>query len=90
VPSVIESGTVPGYDVTTWYGIFGPRGMPPAVVAKLNKTLNDILAEPAVRERLTKAGVDVHSSTPDAFAKHMADEFARWNKVREAAGMPQQ
>jgi tripartite-type tricarboxylate transporter receptor subunit TctC len=90
VPSVIESGAVPGYDVTTWYGFFGPRGMPPAVIAKLNKTLNEILAEPGVRERMVKAGVDVHTSTPDGFAKHMADEFARWNKVREAAGMAQQ
>lgn len=89
VPSVIESGAVPGYDVTTWYGFFGPRGMPPAVIAKLNKTLNEILVEPAVRERMTKAGVDVHSSTPEAFGKHLASEFARWNKVREAAGMPQ-
>jgi tripartite-type tricarboxylate transporter receptor subunit TctC len=90
VPAVIESGAVPGYDVTTWYGFFGPRGMPPAVIARLNKTLNEILAEPAVRERLTKAGVAVHSSTPEAFAKHMASEFSRWNKVREAAGMAQQ
>ncbi len=90
VPAVIESGAVPGYDVTTWYGFFGPRGMPPAVIAKLNSTVNEILAEPAVRERLTKAGVDVHASTPEAFGRHMADEFARWNKVREAAGMPQQ
>ena len=90
VPAVIESGAVSGYDVTTWYGFFGPRGMPPAVVAKLNKTLNEILAEPAVRERLTKAGADVHSSTPEAFSKHMANEFARWSKVRDAAGMAQQ
>ena len=90
VPTVVESGAVPGYDVTTWYGFFGPRGMPGAVIAKLNKTLNEILAEPAVRERLTKAGVAVQSSTPEAFSKHMANEFARWNKVRESAGMPQQ
>jgi tripartite-type tricarboxylate transporter receptor subunit TctC len=68
---------------------FGPRGMPPAVIAKLNRTLNEILAEPAVRERLTKAGATVHSSTPEAFSQHMASEFARWNKVREAANMPQ-
>jgi tripartite-type tricarboxylate transporter receptor subunit TctC len=81
---------VPGYDVTTWYGFFGPRGMPPAVVAKLNKTLNEILTEPAVRERMTKAGVVVQTSTPEAFGKHMASEFARWGKVRVAAGMPQQ
>ena len=43
-----------------------------------------------MRERLTKAGVVVQGSTPEAFGKHMADEFARWDKVREAAGIAQQ
>jgi tripartite-type tricarboxylate transporter receptor subunit TctC len=90
VPSAAESGVVPGYDVTTWYGFFGPRGMPPDVVAKLNKVLNESIKEPAVAERLIKAGVTVQGSTPDAFGKFMADELTRWNKVREAAGIPQQ
>jgi tripartite-type tricarboxylate transporter receptor subunit TctC len=89
VPAAIESGVLPGYDVTTWYGLFGPKGMPPAVIAKLNGTLNEILAEPAIRERLTKAGVVVKSSTPEAFDKFMADEFAKWTKVRIAAGLEQ-
>jgi tripartite-type tricarboxylate transporter receptor subunit TctC len=90
VPPAIESGLVPGYDVTTWYGFFGPRGMPPEVVAKLNKVLNDAIKDPAVAERLIKAGVAVQGSTPEAFGKFMADELARWNKVREAAGIERQ
>ena len=90
VPAAIESGMLPGYDVTTWYGFFAPRGTPPEVIAKLNKTINDILTEQAVQERLTKAGVVVRGSTADAFGKFMANEFARWNAVREAAGIPQQ
>ena len=90
VPTVLESGVMPGYDVTTWYGFFVPHGTPPAIVAKLNKALNESIAEPAVRERLIKAGVIVQGSTPEAFGKFMADELARWNKVREAAGIPQQ
>ena len=89
VPAAIESGVVPNYDVTTWYGLYGPKGMPPAVVAKLNKTLNEIIVEPAVRERLTKAGVVVQGSTPEAFDKFMAVEYAKWAKVREAAGLEQ-
>jgi tripartite-type tricarboxylate transporter receptor subunit TctC len=87
VPAAIESGVLPGYDVTTWYGFFAPRGTPPAVIAKLNKAMNEIIAEPAVRERLTKAGVVVKGSTPEAFGKFMADEYTRWDKVREAAGL---
>jgi len=90
VPAAIESGVLPGYDVTTWYGFFAPAGSPPAVIAKLNATLNGIIAEPVVQERLTKAGVVVRGSSADAFGKFMAAEFARWNKVREAAGIQQQ
>src|SRR5437763_6896311 len=82
VPAAIESGVLPGYDVTTWYGVFAPRGVPPAVIAKLNTTINDILKEEVVRERLTKAGVVVKGSTPEAFGKFMEGELERWNKVR--------
>jgi tripartite-type tricarboxylate transporter receptor subunit TctC len=70
--------------------MIAPAGMPPAIVTKLNETLNAILKDDAVRERLIKAGVVPRASSPAAFGKHMADEFARWNKVREAAGIPQQ
>ena len=81
---------VPGYDVTTWYGFFAPRGTPPEIVAKLNKALNEALKDAAVREKLIKAGVAVQGSTPEEFGKFMAGELARWNKVREAAGIAQQ
>jgi tripartite-type tricarboxylate transporter receptor subunit TctC len=90
VPPAVESGVVPGYDVTTWYGFFAPRGTPPEVVGKLNKVLNEAINDPAVRERLIKAGVAVQGSTPEEFGKFMAAELARWNKVREAAGIAQQ
>lgn len=87
LPTVIESGIMPGYDVTSWYGVFGPRGIPPAVVAKLNKTLIEIIADKAVGESLAKAGVVVQGSTPEEFGKFLADEYARWDRVREAAGI---
>jgi tripartite-type tricarboxylate transporter receptor subunit TctC len=90
VPAAIESGMLPGFDVTTWYGIFVPHGTPGAVIAKLNRTLNEIIAQEDVKARLTKAGVVVHGSTPEAFGQHMADELVRWNAVRERAGIPQQ
>jgi tripartite-type tricarboxylate transporter receptor subunit TctC len=90
IPTAMESGLLPGYDVTTWYGVFGPSGMPPAVVAKLNGTLAAILADEGVRARLATAGVVVQRSTPEIFGAFMANEFKRWNAVREAAGIPQQ
>lgn len=89
VPAVVESGVVPNFDVTTWYGLYGPKGMPKPVIAKLNKTLNEILEEPDVRDRLTRTGVVVKSSTPEAFHKFMAEEYAKWGKVRETAGIEQ-
>jgi tripartite-type tricarboxylate transporter receptor subunit TctC len=90
VPTAIESGVLPGYDVTTWYGVFAPRGTPAPVIAKLNKILNDSLADETVRKRLVSAGVVVKGSTPEEFGKFMADEYKRWNTVREGAGIAQQ
>jgi tripartite-type tricarboxylate transporter receptor subunit TctC len=90
VPPAIESGLLPGYNVTTWYGLFAPSGTPPHVVAKLHKTVSESIKEEAVREKLVKAGVAVQGSTPEEFGKFMAGELARWNKVREAAGIAQQ
>jgi tripartite-type tricarboxylate transporter receptor subunit TctC len=89
IPPVIESGVVPNYDVNTWYGLYGPKGMPPAVVAKLNKTLNEMLEEAAIRERLGKIGAVVKGSTPAEFAQLMAAEHAKWSAVREKAGIEQ-
>lgn len=89
IPTAAESGVVPNYDVTTWYGLYGPKGMPPAVIAKLNKTLNEILQEPATRDRLSKTGVIVKSSTPEEWHKFMVSEYKKWSGVREAANLEQ-
>lgn len=90
VPPAADSGVLPGYDVTTWYGVFAPKGTPPAVIAKLNKVINDSMKEDEVQKRLVAVGVVVKGSTPDEFGKFLASEFQRWNKVREAANIPQQ
>jgi tripartite-type tricarboxylate transporter receptor subunit TctC len=90
VPAAAESGVLPGYDVSTWYGVVGPPGVPAEVVGKLNRTLNDVIAEPSMRARLFDMGVITRGSTPEAFGKFIADEYKRWNTVREAAGIPRQ
>lgn len=90
VPSVAESGLAPGYDVTTWYGFFAPRGTPAPIIAKLNKALNEAIKQDAVREKLIKAGVTVQGSTPEEFGKFMAAELARWDKVRQVSGIEKQ
>jgi tripartite-type tricarboxylate transporter receptor subunit TctC len=89
VPSVVESGVAPDYDVSTWYGLFGPKGMPRPVVAKLNGTLNEILQEPATHDRLGKAGVQVKGSTPEQWHAYMVSEYKTWSAVRAKAGLEQ-
>jgi tripartite-type tricarboxylate transporter receptor subunit TctC len=89
VPAAIESGLLPGYDVTTWYGFVAPRGTPQVVIAKLNTAINAVIADDTVRNRLVNAGAVVRGSSPEALGNHMAAELARWNKVRETAGIPQ-
>ena len=90
VPSAIESGLLPGYDVTTWYGFIAPRGTPQAIITKLSTTINEVIADEAIRNRLTNAGAVVRGSSAEALGSHMKTELARWNKVREIAGIPQQ
>jgi tripartite-type tricarboxylate transporter receptor subunit TctC len=87
VPTVMESGLAPGYDVTTWYGMFGPKGIPAPIVAKLNAVLNEALADPDVKTRLERAGVVVKSSTPAQFGTFLTDQYNKFAKTREAAGI---
>jgi len=90
VPAASESGVLPGYDVTTWYGVFGPPGLPAKVVATLNEALMDILAQEKTRQRLVAVGVVVKGSTAAEFGAFMNSETRKWNAVREAAGIAQQ
>lgn len=90
VPTAVESGLVPGYDVTTWYGMFGPKGIPAPIVAKLNTVLNEALKDPEVSKKLERAGVVVKSSTPAEFGAFLKEQYQRFSKTREAAGIPQQ
>lgn len=90
VPAAVESGVMNGYDVTTWYGVFAPAGTPPSIIAKLNKAINEGLQDEDVKKRMAAVGVIVKGSTPDEFGKFLADEYKRWDKVREGAKISQQ
>lgn len=83
VPTIAE--TVPDYEATTWYGVLVPRGTPRPVVDTLNRELGRALAMPDVAERLAAVGFQTETSTPEAFAKYIAAETAKWARViREA------
>jgi tripartite-type tricarboxylate transporter receptor subunit TctC len=89
VPTVAESG-VAGFEVTVWYGMCVPAGVPAPVVAKLNAAVVQTLAFPEVKERLAQSSVDAQSSTPEQFAKHIQSETARWARVVKEAGINSQ
>jgi tripartite-type tricarboxylate transporter receptor subunit TctC len=85
VPTIGE--TVPGYEVSVWFGISGPKGMPPDIVAKLNAAVNAALAKPELKARFHDLGGEVMPMSPAEFGKLIADETAKWAKVVKSAGL---
>jgi tripartite-type tricarboxylate transporter receptor subunit TctC len=72
---------VPGYESLTWFGVFGPAGLPPAIQGTLNQALNKAIQNPALLAQFAKLGFDAAGGTPAEFAKKMADETVMWRKV---------
>jgi len=81
VPAIGE--TLPGYDVSLYYGVSAPRGTPADVIAILNKAINTALADPKMKERIAGFGGTPLAVTPGEFGKLVADETVRWAKVVE-------
>ncbi|HYH42613.1 MAG TPA: tripartite tricarboxylate transporter substrate binding protein, partial [Burkholderiales bacterium] len=76
-PTIAEGG-VPGYEYTTWYGVFAPRKTPPAIVARLNEAVTKAVLSPEVGQRLIPNGAEPSASTPDELTRYMKEESARW------------
>ena len=85
VPTIAESG-VPGYEVTNWYGVMAPAGVPKDVLSKLNSELVRILKQPDVQQRFQGEGGDIGANSPDEFAKFIRNEIAKWDKAVKASG----
>ncbi len=88
IPTMSETG-LPGYDVTSWYGLAFAAGTPPQIVQKTNKAMRELLATDTVRGQIAKVGAVVKSSSPEELRDHIAGEIARWKAVREKAGIQQ-
>ena len=86
LPTVAEAG-VPGYEVTTWFGLFGPAALPKDIIARLHIEVTRILALPDVRERLYNDGGEPGNLTVDEFGAFIRADAARWAKVIKAAGI---
>ena len=85
VPSMSE--TVAGYDTEVWWGLLGPAGMPPDLVAKLSRDFVAALNTDAVKERLTKLGASPIGSSPQQFDEKIRADYKKWGPIIEAAGI---
>ena len=73
--------TLPGFESNTWFGLYGPKGLPAEVVNRVNTAANQALSDPEVRAKLTTLGIEPVTSTPAQFAKMVADDQAKWKRI---------
>jgi tripartite-type tricarboxylate transporter receptor subunit TctC len=89
VPTIAEAGADLGlaqFDISTWFGLFGPARLPAAVTARLNKAFTDALASPEVKARLATLMAEPAPTTPEAFAQFVRSEHAKYQKIVKASG----
>jgi tripartite-type tricarboxylate transporter receptor subunit TctC len=86
IPTVEESG-LPGFEFVSWYGLWGPKNLPPAIAAELQKSIAGVLAMPDVKTRLTTLGFEAIGSTPEDFTAYIASEMEKYGKIIHDAGI---
>lgn len=79
LPAVAE--TLPGFESVTWFGVYGPKGMPPDLAGKVNQAVNAALADADVKDRFARLGAEPTGGTPQAFAAMVKTDTARWKKI---------
>jgi len=83
VPTVSE--TVPGFEVVHWYGIWGPKGIPPSIVARWNREVAKVVRDPAMVKRLKDGGIEPAGGPPKEFHDLIERDIKRWNRVIDVA-----
>ena len=86
VPAAAEAG-LPELRLEAWYGLFAPAGLPDDLALKINRDLNDVLAEPAIRERLKGINLQVQTGSPSDFDTFFRAEYARWSGLIRTLGI---
>ena len=89
IPTMIESG-LPGYNVTSWYGLAMTAGTPAPIVKKMTDAMRQVLARDTISQQIRTAGALPKSSTPEELRDHVASEIKKWIDVRDKAGIQQQ
>jgi tripartite-type tricarboxylate transporter receptor subunit TctC len=93
IPDLATTGEqgLQGVDATVWNGFFFPKGTPDAIVRRMNKVMNTMIEDPAMRKRLEELGLEIlpaEQRTPEYLSKYLAEEVDRWKKVIVQAGIP--
>jgi tripartite-type tricarboxylate transporter receptor subunit TctC len=86
VPTVAEAG-LPGYAMTTWYGLVAPAGVPREAIARLNAEINKVLKLPDVRDRFATLGADPVGGTPDQFGAYIKSEVGKFARLARERGL---
>jgi tripartite-type tricarboxylate transporter receptor subunit TctC len=86
VPTAAEAG-VPGYEVSTWYGLWAIKGTPPEVVERMTEEVKKALASPEIQHNWTSAGSDIPNMSQAEFSAMIASEIARWGQVVKSSGV---
>ncbi|MCE9638561.1 MAG: tripartite tricarboxylate transporter substrate binding protein, partial [Betaproteobacteria bacterium] len=87
IPTLAESGGLPGYEAAQWQGFIAPAGTPVDVVTKINAELNRALLLPDVKERIGNLGVDFAPTTPQQFAADIKTDVAKWDQLIKSLGI---
>ena len=85
VPTIGE--TVAGFELNTWYGLFGPAGLPAPIIAKLNNAFAQALNAPEIRQQLISMAYEPAPSTPEAFSKLLRSDVVMWTKTIKSIGV---
>ena len=89
LPTIAEAG-VPGYEVNTWFGLLTTAGVPRPILDRLNREAVDLVKLPATQEKFRSAGIELMSSTPEAFFSRIKAEIPVWSKIMTDIGIPRE
>jgi tripartite-type tricarboxylate transporter receptor subunit TctC len=85
VPTMADAG-LPGFDVSTWFGVFAPAGTAAPIVARLNNAMTAALRSAEMRERLARMGAEPAPGTPEQFAELLRRELAKYQQIVKFSG----
>jgi len=86
IPTVAESG-MKDFEFVSWYGVWGPKGLPPEIVQRLQTEMAKVVKDPGVQQRLTVQGFEAVGSTADEFGKYIGTEMAKYGKIIKDANI---